>query len=222
MTRPGNPDVTFVGFGATDGPSAPVRRRRNPLWLALCVTLTAAGLAGITLFIAGFEIGIDVDRDAVATGRIAALDSTPTPGEQMRAPEEQAYTVWLSTSGVINSLDKERIVAATNCTAEFAGGGSVSFRGAIQGSSVTLGDRSTVGTFTAAAGLVTVACHQESFGPLRGRDVLRAERDFYVVPGAPPGGWQEWVFLIAGIALLMLAPLAGGRWWQGSLRRRGR
>ncbi len=156
----------------------------------------------------------------MASGRIAGLDGPATPGEQLRAPTEQAYTVWLSSSGVVNRLDRDRIVAATNCAAVFSDGESVSFRGAIQGSSVTLGDRSTVGTFTAPAGTVTVACHQEPFGPLRGRNALRAERDFCVVPGAPPGGWQEWVFLFAGMAALGLAPIAGGRWWQGSLRSR--
>jgi len=221
VTRPGNPDVTPVGFAATEGPNAVVGRHRSPVWLAFCLVFAVAGLAGIGVAIAGFTGAVDVDRDAVAVGRIAALDGPPTPGEQLRAPEEQVYTLWLSTSGVVNSLHRERIVAATNCTAQFADGGSVSFRGAIQGSSVVLGDRATVGTFTAPAGEMRVACHQESFGPLRGRNVLRSERDFYVVPGTPPGGWQEWVFLFAGITLLMLAPLAGGRWWQGSLRGRG-
>ena len=180
-----------------------------------------AGLAGVGLSIIGFTTGPNVDGDAVASGRIAGLDGPATPGEQLRAPTEQVYTVWLSSSGVVNSLDRDRIVAATNCTAVFSDGESVSFRGAIQGSSVTLGDRSTVGTFTAPAGTATVACHQEPFGPLRGRNALRAERDFYVVQGAPPGGWQAWVFLFAGIAALGLAPIAGGRWWQGSLSSRG-
>lgn len=212
-------DVTPVGFAATDGPHARVRRTRNPLWLLVAIVLALGGLAGIGLFIASF-VGTDVRGDAVASGRIAALGGAATPGVVFVAPAEGRYTVWLSSKGVLNSLNRERIVAATNCSAAFARGGSTRFRGARQGSSVTLGSHSTVGVFTAPEGRVGVACHQEPFGRRRGRDVLRRERTFYVVPGDPGGGWEEWVALFAGIAALALAVPARLRWRQGSLRAR--
>jgi hypothetical protein len=38
-----DPDVTPIGFAATDAPGALVRRHRNPLWLVLAVLLAGAG-----------------------------------------------------------------------------------------------------------------------------------------------------------------------------------
>ena len=35
LAPPGMNDVTPVGFAATEGPSAMLRRRRNPFWLVL-------------------------------------------------------------------------------------------------------------------------------------------------------------------------------------------
>jgi len=214
-----DPDVTPVGFAATDGPHARVRHTRNPLWLAATIVLTLGGLAGIGAFIAVF-VDTDVRGDAVASGRIAALGGPSTPGVVFVAPAEGRYTVWLSSKGVFNDLNRDRIVAATNCSAAFARGGSTRFRGARQGSSVTLGSHSTVGVFTAPEGRVGVACHQEPFGRRRGRDVLRRERTFYVVPGEPGGDLWDWVLLFGGIAALVLAVPAGLRWRQGTLRER--
>lgn len=214
-----DPDITPVGFAATDGPRALVRRHRNPLWLVATIVLALAGIAGIGAFVAAFA-GTDVKDDAVVSGRIAALGGPSTPGVVFVAPAEGRYTVWLSSKGVINSLNRDRIVAATNCSAAFARGGSTRFRGARQGSSVTLGSHSTVGVFTAPEGRVGVACHQEPFGRRRGRDVLRRERTFSVVPGEPGGEAWDWVFLFGGIAALVFAMPAGLRWRQGTLRAR--
>jgi len=214
-----DPDVTPVGFGATDGPHALVRRMRNPLWLAVALVLALGGAASIGTFIAAFA-GTDVKGDAVASGRVAALGGPRTPGVVFVAPAEGRYTVWLSSSGVINDLNRDRIIAATNCSAAFARGGSVRFRGARQGSSVTLGSNSTVGVFTAPEGRVGVACHQEPFGRRRGQNVLRRERTFRVVPGDPGGDWSDWILLFAGIGALVLAVPAGLRWRAGTLRRR--
>lgn len=193
-----DPDVTPVGFAATDGPHALVDHRRNPLWLPAAIVLTPAGMAGFGAFVAAFA-GTEVKGDAVASGR---------------------YAVWLSSKGVVNSLDRDRIIAATNCSAGFARGGSARFRGARQGSSVTLCSHSAVGVFTALESRVGVACHQEPFGRRRGRDVLRRERTFSVVPGEPGGGWLERILLFGGIAALVLAVPAGLRRRQGTLRER--
>jgi hypothetical protein len=88
----------------------------------------------------------------VADGRVAALDGEDTPVVRFR------------------SNNRETIVAATNCEARFAEGGSAGFRGARQGSAVTVGDRSTVGTFEAQAGDVALSCGRLPAGrPSRSR-----------------------------------------------------
>jgi hypothetical protein len=212
-----DPDVTPVGFAATDGPAALVRHRRNPLWLALCVLLAGAGLAGILAFVLSMT-STDVDDDAVAHGQVAALDGPLAESVRYASPEGGDFTVWLKTDGIGNSVTRETIVAATNCEAVFANGSAKRFRGAIQGSNVTLGNRSTVGTFKAPAGTMNVSCHQERFGRRRGHDRLREQRPFLVARGKPPGDLLGWIGLFGGIGLLILAVVPGSRWLRGALR----
>jgi hypothetical protein len=213
-----DPDVTPVGFAATDGPAALVERRRNPLWLILAVVLALAGLLAIGWFIKE-QADNAPDRDeAVAEGRVAALDGEDAPLVRFRG--EGDYTVWLELDDVTLSNNRETIVSATNCAAAFASGGSVRFRGARQGSSVTIGDHSTVGTFKASKGDVRLSCRQLPFGRRGRRGILREERTFFVVPGKPGVGWQLWVGLFAGTALLVPAGLAFGRFRSGRLRPR--
>jgi hypothetical protein len=77
-----------------------------------------------------------------------------------------------------------------------------------------------VGTFEAPAGDVELSCRQLPFGRLGRQRVLREERSFFVTPGKPGVGWQLWVAMFAGIALLFPAGLAFGRYRSGSLRPR--
>ncbi|HEX6388583.1 MAG TPA: hypothetical protein VFZ89_04025 [Solirubrobacteraceae bacterium] len=214
-----DPDVTRVGFAATEGPNALVRRHRNPVWGLLCVVLVVGGLAGIVAAILDFS-DADVEGDAIARGRVGALDGPETPAVRFTAPERRQYTLWLNTDGVSISERRENVVAATNCAVGYADGGSKRFRGAIQGSSVTLGDHSTVGTFTAPAGTVAISCRQLPFGHYRTRSWLREEHPLLVVAGAPPGDLTSWLLLFGGIGALLLAVLPGSRWLGGSLRRR--
>lgn len=213
-----NPDVTPVGFAATDAPGAIARRRRNPLWLALAVALAAAGLAGIGLFVAE-QVGNAPGRDeAVATGRVAALDGPETAAARFSGQGD--YTAWVEMDGVLRSNARDNIVAATNCTATFEDGNSTSFRGARQGAHVTIGDRSTVGTFKAPEGSVALSCRQLPFGRYGNRLLLSRERSFFVTPGRPGVGFALWVGMFAAIPLLLLAPLALGRYRAGTLRPR--
>lgn len=214
------PDVTPVGFAATDGPGAPLRRRRNPLWLLLAVLLVAAGAGGIGWFVAE-QAGGPGEDDAIARGTIAPLDAVATPIVRFRH-DGGDLTVWLDADGIANSTARETIVAAVNCTTRHADGRNTSFRGAVQGSSVTIGGRSTIGAFSAPAGELAIACRQERFGRRRGFDRLRQERAFFVTPGSPDVGWATWVALFAGIPLLLLAVPAYGRWRGGALRLRRR
>ena len=213
-----DPDVTPVGFAATDAPDALVRRHRNPFWRLLGVLLVLAGVAGIVWFVFD-QIANAPDRDdAVATGRVAALGGTDTPSAQFRG--EGDYTVWLELGGVLSSGNRETIVAATNCAVRFANGGSARFRGARQGSSVTINDRSTVGTFDAPEGQVALVCRQLPFGRRGRRRLLDEERPFFVTAGKPGVGWESWVGLFGGIGLLVLAIPAFRRYSAGTLRPR--
>ena len=210
-----NPDVTPVGFAATDAPGATVRRRRNPVWLVLAVLFIGAGLAGIAWFV-GAQLANAPGRDeAIASGLVAALDGPGTPTARLDGKGD--YTVWLDLGGVSLSNRRETIVAATNCSARFASGGSARFRGARQGSSVTIGDRSTVGTFDAPEGAVALSCRQLPFGRFGSRRLLSRERSFFVTPGRPGVEFTLWAGLFGGILLLILAIPALGRYRAGTL-----
>ena len=213
-----DPDVTPVGFAATDAPGALVRRRRNPVWLALAILFAVGGIAGIVLFVAA-QIDNAPGRDeAVATGRVAALDADDVPTASFSG--EGDYTVWLDLHGVSRSNRRETIVAATNCRAGFGNGGSADFRGARQGASVSIGSRSTVGTFDAPEGAVTLTCRQLPFGRYGNRHLLSRERSFFVTPGRPGVGFALWTGLFGGIGFLILALPALGRYRAGTLRPR--
>jgi hypothetical protein len=184
----------------------------------LGLVLAAAGLAGIGWFVAQQVAGAPGRDEAVAEGSVAGLDGPDTPAVRFRGDGD--YTVWLELRGLVLSNHRETIVAATNCEARFAGGGSVRFRGARQGSSVTVGSRSTIGTFDAPPGAVELRCRQEPFGRRSRRRILREERAYFVAAGRPGVGWTSWVGMFAGIALLALAVPALARFRAGSLRPR--
>ena len=213
-----NPDFTPVGFAATDAPEAIVRRRRNPVWLVLAVILAGAGLAGIMLFVVEQSENAPGRGEAVADGRIASVSGADTPAVSFRGSGD--YTVWLETDGFLTTNRRETVVAATNCLASFENGGSARFRGARQGSSVTIGDRATIGTFDAPEGDVAVSCRLLPFGRYGNRFLLRNERPFFVTPGKPGVGFTLWAGMFGGIVLLILAPFALGRYRAGTLRPR--
>jgi len=208
-------DVTPVGFAATEGARAPLRRRRNPFWLALGLVLVlgaAALVGGVVVRLAGAAPG---DGEELASGTVAALDAAATPAVTFTGAGGD-YTVWLDHDGIFNDDVSEQVVAATNCVARLPGGGEARFRGAIQGHSVTIGDQSTVGTFHAPAGDVTIACAQARFGRYRTRNRLRDQHPFVVAPGRPPAGWGTFAAITVGIlgaggGLASLARWRGGR-----------
>lgn len=214
-----DPDVTPVGFAATDAPDAAVRRKRGWVGLLAGLDLIVLGLGGIGWFVYAQLDNAPSGDQAVATGRVAALDGPDTPVVRFAAGGGD-FTVWLRTDGISLANNRERVVAATNCAATVGDGSVRRFRGAIQGSSVTVGDRSTVGTFSAPEGRVALRCRMFPFGRRRGRDVLRAERAFFVAPGSPSVGWEPWIGLFGGILLIVLAVPVLGRWAAGRLVRR--
>ena len=128
--------------------------------------------------------------------------------------------MWLRADGLSNSETRDAVVAATECTADLAGGEEASFRGSRQANSVTVGDQSTVGWFTAAEGEVEVTCRQVEFGPRRGRDRLQDEHDFVVARGKPSFPYRGMVLLAIGIVAFIIGLVLVPRWHQGRLRRR--
>jgi len=169
-----------------------------------------------------FDPTSDPDGDAVAQSLVAGLEGPVTPPAVFDVAEAGPYTVWLDTGDVLNSVTRETIVAAANCEATFADGTSRSFRGAIQGSSVVLGDLATIGTFDAPEGHAEVTCHSERFGRRAVRDRLEEQREFSVSPGSPGAGWASWVGFFAGIPAIILGIYAIGRGWTGTVRTRKR
>jgi hypothetical protein len=189
--------------------------------LILGGVLIVAGIAGVVLFVWQFvDPTSDPADDAVANGQVAGLFAAPTPAVSFTVGVGGPYTVWVDTGGSTNVDTRDTIVAAVNCEATFADGPSTSFRGAVQGSSVVVGDIATIGTFQAPEGVATVACHSERFGRRALRDQLAEERDFFVTPGSPDGHWLPFVALLAGISALILGVMALGRGWMGSVRTR--
>jgi hypothetical protein len=218
-----NPDISPVGFAATDHPHSPLERRRGVLWLILGGVLIAAGIVGVVHFVwQVVDPTSDPIDDAVADGRIAGLFAPATPAATFTVEVAGPYTVWVDTGGNLNSGVRDIIVAAANCEATFVDGTTTSFRGAIQGSSVVIGDTATIGTFDSPVGPMEVACHSERFGQRAVRDQLEKERKFFVTPGRPDGGWLPFVALFVGIPALILGFMAIGRGWIGSLRPRRR
>jgi hypothetical protein len=195
-----NPDIVPVGFAATDGPGATVRR--SPRWwlLGVALVLVLGGAASLVKGgVSAFGGALDVDGHSVGEGVVAGLGSEQRVPAQFTASESGRYTVWLRTDGIHEEGDLDAVVAATNCRADFADGTSSTFRGAIQGSSVTVGDRSTVGTFVAPAGEVVVTCRMEPFGKRSRYERLRAPRELVVVPGGPGGGLAAMAWIVGGV-----------------------
>jgi hypothetical protein len=216
-----NPDISPVGFAATDHPRSPLERRRSVPWLLLGGLLVVVGIGGVALFVVQLaEPSSDLVDGAVAAGRIAGVSSPPTPATTFIVEVAGPYTVWVDTDGTVSTSTRDAIVAAVNCEVTLADGTSTSFRGAIQGTSVISGDIATVGSFDAPVGATAVSCRSEPFGRVALRDQLEKERDFFVTAGSPDGDWLPFVALFVGIPALIVGGLAIGRGWTGSLRRR--
>lgn len=216
-----NPDIVPVGFAATDGPHAPARRSRRWWLLAAALVLVLGGAASLVIgTVAAVGGALDVDGRAVGEGRVAGLDSEQWVPARFTAPEPGRYTVWLRTDGISEEGNRDAVVAATNCRAELADGSTTTFRGAVQGSSVTIGDRSTVGTFVAPAGEVEVTCRMQPFGKRSRYERLRPSRELVVVPGGPGGGIAAMAWIVGGALAMGAGLVLGIRSRTGSLERR--
>lgn len=215
------PDVVPVGFAATEGPGAPMRRRRRRWVLVLAAILGIGGIAAMAIGIVGATRGaVDVDGRAVVEGEVAALGSEQLTPARFTAPRRGRYTVWLRTDGISLEGNRDTVVAATNCRVDLADGSSAAFRGAVQGSSVVVDDRATVGTFVAPEGEVVVSCRMQPFGRRSRDERLRTPRELVVVPGGPGGGIAAILWILGGSAAVAAGVVLALRERTGGVRPR--
>jgi hypothetical protein len=117
------------------------RRKRGPIRVLFGLLLIVAGFAGVAVGIVAVIGERDrIDDDAVASGNLPAqLDFTA---------ENREYRVFVIGGNA--ESDSTRTACRTSTGTEFDG--------SEQGVSVTLGNASSVGTFDAAAGQMSIAC----------------------------------------------------------------
>ena len=130
-------------------------RARGGAWvrIVLGAPVLGAGLVAIGLGIAGaVQASARLHDDAV--GRAAVPGAVTFVNG---ASERRSYTVYLDFDGVTgNSTVQELAVRDTACAATMPDGVQTRFRGAVQGSSMTLGSAASVGHFSSQPGRVTV------------------------------------------------------------------
>ena len=161
---------------------------------------------------------------------LGALDQTivvtalPTIGRDLGNAESLSWvvTAYLVTStsvtplyGKLSDIHGRRVtlmaaisiflVGSVACAVRTSDGTVAEVRGSRQGSAVTLGNRSTVGTFTSAEGRVEVACAHQRSG---------SARTVLVVPGGPEAAGLAIAAMVLGVFAAV-----GGTILLGALRR---
>lgn len=199
----GPPDVRSVGFAGANGVPARTRwgRRLGAVAGALLVVIGLAGFGwGLWTTITA---GRAIDDDAVARGAVAPPG---TEGEAVAfvAPGRERYTIWLDTGGTTEE-QRDIVVGSVACAVRTSDGTVAEVRGSRQGSAVTLGNRSTVGTFTSAEGRVEVACAHQRSG---------SARTVLIVPGGPEAAGLAIAAMVLGVFAAV-----GGTILLGALRR---
>jgi hypothetical protein len=211
--------VQPVGW-VTDLPSGTIRRKRSPVRLAIAGVLLGAAAVGMATSILGLiETSGPSDEDTVAEGVVGALGGDGGTSATFTAGGADPFTVWIDTDGIFEENRRDNVVAATYCLAHLPGGGDdeADFQGNRQGTSVTIGDESTVGWFTAAEGQVEIACEQRPFGQRQTRDWLDDEHRFLVVRGKPSAPWSDIVVLTLSVGVGVLGAMLLARWHRGRI-----
>ena len=187
--------------GGIEGLDERQRTGWGPALLALGV---GAFIFGVLFLVTGIKDAVDaassIREDAVATGLVG--ESIPIEG----ADAEQ--TVYLDLDGIVNSVTQEAIVADTDCQVK-AGDFRDSFSGSRQGVSTTVGDLSSVGTFTLPEGFGRLEC------------VNRGGRQVPLIV-TPQGGGAVFIAVLKIIGGVVLAGLGATMAVIGFIRRRRR
>jgi hypothetical protein len=119
-----------------------VRRKRGPIRVLLGLLMLVAGALGVVVGIAGaIDARASIEDDAVASAPLGQPTSFEAVGEER-------YTVYVIAGRA------DSIVQRVECET----GGGARLRGSRQGTSVTLGNASSVGRFDAPAGTVDIVC----------------------------------------------------------------
>ena len=128
-------------------------RKRGPIRVLLGLLMLVAGALGVVVGIAGaVNARASIEDDAVASAPLGQPTSFEAPGGER-------YTVY-----VIAGRAPIRSSVASSCET----GGGARFSGSRQGTSVTLGNASSVGRFDAPAGTVDIFCGGPTTDQLRG------------------------------------------------------
>jgi hypothetical protein len=188
--------VASIGGGEDPFGSRPKPRRRRPWLVVLGLLLVFGGIGGLVYGIV--EAVTEASRigdDAVGHGTARVEDASPVTFE-VPAGGRRHFTVWVDFDGVTANADvQETMVANVVCVAVMPDGVQTAFRGAVQGVSVTLGSKSTIGHFSSLPGRVRVEC----------RSTGSAEAlPFLVTPGKPSfvGSGIGWI--LGGIGTVLL------------------
>jgi hypothetical protein len=212
------PDVEHTGW-ATDAPGSRLRRRRNPLLGLLAVMLLVGGVGAAVAGIVELATNPGPEDKIEARGVVAGLEGPDARPARLTAPAARSFTVWLDLQDV-RQVRRDQVIGATACAVRRADETVVRFRGSRQGTSVTVGSRSTVGTFSVPEGSAVVGCRQLPFGRRGGRWRLRDEREFVVVRGRPSEHVGGFLPLFGGLAAALLALPVGRLWYAGRLIRK--
>ena len=188
-------------------------------WAGVVVGLLLV-LGGIAATIAGIAGAVDsfgaIEDDAVGRATVRAGEVRDTVTFEVPPGDRRHYTVWVLFDGLTSNSDiRELAVRDTGCAAVLPDGVETRFRGARQGTSVTIGDASTVGHFSSQPGRVEVRCAYIT-GTLRSERQRPDALPYVVSPGKPSGA--DTLTILGGV----FGALAGGLvFFLGWRRRRG-
>ncbi|MCU1393982.1 MAG: hypothetical protein JWM34_2410 [Ilumatobacteraceae bacterium] len=183
----GSTPIDLAAFGMGQD-TAPQRRGIRPGWLLAAVLFLAGGAACLVHGI--IEI-VDINDATVAHAVARAEINGSGNVAQFAAPKTMTYTIYaiIDTS---NSNQRDQLIANTSCQIQSFNGGTLSVSGNNQGSSTTIGDVSSIGTFRVPEGEVTVRC-----------DSAYGDRyDYIVSPGTSSVGGAV-AFIIGGAFALV-------------------
>lgn len=200
----GSMGATPFGYTPIDNLSVevPEPRRRSIVWLGIAILLLVGGIGALVYGILDtVRSGDKVVEDAVATGRVVALGGENTGGVPFTIVTAQTYSVYISLD-TDSENERDYLVGATRCDAQFADGSTAHIEGQFQASSSTIGDISSIGYFSAPVGPARVLCYYSDRGFSSFRNELAKSPTFYVSPGKPNVFGS--IFLIIGGAFAAL------------------
>jgi len=187
--------INFAGMSTSYSDFQPARSKRHPIMMTLSVLCLIGG--GIMLAYGVIKVvdqASTIRDDAAASGNVALPGETPGVAHFVAGRAER-YTVYVDLDTSSENL-RDDVVAETTCVAQFGNDEQVTLRGNRQGTSNTLGDLSSIGSFSATEGPVAVICGQS--GTSRPSATIR----FLITPGSPSSVLDGIWYIFGGAGLL--------------------